>query len=57
MNRRPSIALYAVLVAGALVMLLPIVWMLLTSLKTFPEILRNPPALLRSSGDDDVDDD
>jgi len=46
MNRRPSIALYAVLVAGALVMLLPIVWMLLTSLKTFPEILRNPPALL-----------
>ena len=47
MHRRTSAAsacLYAALTLGALVMLLPLAWMLLTSLKTFPEILRNPPA-------------
>lgn len=49
MPRRTStakICLYAALAAGALVMLLPLAWMLLTSLKSFPEILRNPPAML-----------
>jgi ABC-type glycerol-3-phosphate transport system permease component len=35
-----------VLVAGAAVMLLPLAWMMLTSLKTFPEILRTPTPLL-----------
>ncbi len=38
--------LYALLALGAFVMLLPLAWMLLTSLKTFPEILRSPPAWL-----------
>jgi ABC-type glycerol-3-phosphate transport system permease component len=33
---------WLMLALGALVMLLPLAWMLLTSLKTFPEILRNP---------------
>ncbi len=45
MNRRSTpatLALYATLAFGALVMLLPLAWMLLTSLKTYPEILRNP---------------
>lgn len=46
MHRRHPAAtacLYAALTLGALVMLLPLAWMLLTSLKTYPEILRNPP--------------
>ncbi|MBS0664152.1 MAG: carbohydrate ABC transporter permease [Verrucomicrobia bacterium] len=49
MHRRPalaSLALYAALGLGAFVMLAPLAWMLLTSLKTYPEILRNPPAWL-----------
>ena len=49
MNRRhPTVtfALYATLTLVALVMLVPLAWMVLTSLKTFPEILRNPPAWL-----------
>ena len=46
MHRRTSAAtvcLYAALALGTLVMLVPFAWMLLTSLKTYPEILRNPP--------------
>lgn len=49
MHRRSPAAtacLYATLTLGALVMLAPLAWMLLTSLKTFPEILRSPPAWL-----------
>ncbi len=49
MHRRPPLAtvcLYAVLGVGACVMLAPLAWMLLTSLKTYPEILRHPPAWL-----------
>jgi multiple sugar transport system permease protein len=49
MHRRPPAAtflLYATLALGALVMLVPLAWMLLTSLKTYPEILRNPPPWL-----------
>jgi ABC-type glycerol-3-phosphate transport system permease component len=44
MNRRHPI--YAMLIGGALIMLLPLAWMLLTSLKTYPEILSHPPAWL-----------
>ncbi|MGD0139820.1 MAG: carbohydrate ABC transporter permease [Tepidisphaeraceae bacterium] len=32
------------LLAGSVVMLLPLAWMILTSLKTFPETLADPPA-------------
>lgn len=49
MNRRHPIAaicFYAMLIGGALIMLLPLAWMLLTSLKTYPEILSHPPAWL-----------
>ncbi len=49
MHRRHPLAtlcLYAALAFGALIMLLPLAWMVLTSLKTFPEILRNPPVWL-----------
>ncbi len=45
-NSTATLCLYATLVVGASVMLLPLAWMLLTSLKTFPEILQNPPAVL-----------
>ena len=34
---------YAVLIAGALVMMFPFIWMLLTSLKTLPEAISIPP--------------
>ena len=49
MNKRTPVqtmVLYAALVGGSLVMLIPLVWMILTSLKTFPETLAEPPSLL-----------
>lgn len=52
MHRRPllaSVGLYGVLAVGALFMLLPLAWMALTSLKTYPEVLQNPPAWLPAS--------
>jgi ABC-type glycerol-3-phosphate transport system permease component len=47
-RRHPAVTfgLYVLLSAGALVMVLPLGWMVLTSLKTYPEILRHPPAWL-----------
>ena len=50
-RRHPALTfgLYAVLILGAVVMIVPLGWMLLTSLKTFPEIMRNPPAWLPAS--------
>lgn len=52
-RRRPRfkpwhIALHAALIAGSVVMLLPFVWMLSTSLKDPPEILRFPPVWIPS---------
>ena len=44
-----TFVLYAALALIALVMLTPLVWMLLTSLKTFPEVLRSPPAWVPAS--------
>ncbi|MDB6169337.1 MAG: sugar transporter permease [Verrucomicrobia bacterium] len=41
--------LYAALVIGAVVMVLPLGWMIVTSLKTYPEILSDPPAWLPAS--------
>ena len=40
--RHLTVLVVALLVLGALIMVLPLAWMVLTSLKTFPEILRNP---------------
>ena len=34
---------YVVLIIGALVMMFPFIWMLLTSLKTLPEAISIPP--------------
>lgn len=34
---------HVILVVGAFVMLLPLIWMILTSLKTFSEVMTNPP--------------
>jgi multiple sugar transport system permease protein len=46
---RPShIALHAALIAGSIVMLLPFVWMLSTSLKRPPEIFTYPPVWIPS---------
>jgi multiple sugar transport system permease protein len=41
-----SFATYAVLIAGSIVMLVPLAWMLLTSLKSFDEVVASPPAWL-----------
>lgn len=38
--------LYTVLLAGTVIMLLPLVWMVLTSLKSFDEVLASPPTWL-----------
>jgi multiple sugar transport system permease protein len=46
--RRSTIAgrtlVYALLLVGACVMLMPLAWMLLTSLKSFDEVLASPPS-------------
>jgi multiple sugar transport system permease protein len=41
-----NIFTYAVLIAGSVVMLTPLAWMLLTSLKSFEEVIASPPAWL-----------
>ena len=46
-DHRPfRLGIYAVLVVGSFVMLLPLSWMLLTSLKTFSEVMADPPQWL-----------
>jgi multiple sugar transport system permease protein len=52
-RRRPSLSaghilLHAALIAGSLVMLLPFVWMISTSLKRPPEIFKYPPVWIPS---------
>lgn len=47
--RSRSLLVATLLALGACVMLLPLAWMLLTSLKTFPEILRSPAPWLPAS--------
>ena len=37
---------YAVLIIGSVVMLVPLAWMLLTSLKSYPEVIASPPTWL-----------
>jgi ABC-type glycerol-3-phosphate transport system permease component len=44
-----SLATYAVLIAGSIVMLVPLAWMLLTSLKSFDEVVASPPVWLPRS--------
>ena len=36
---------YAVLILGAIIMIFPFVWMILTSLKTVPESMKVPPTI------------
>jgi multiple sugar transport system permease protein len=43
-----KVVLHAVLLAGGLAMVFPFVWMLLTSLKTLPQLLDNPLSFLPS---------
>lgn len=42
----PWLGAHALLLLGSAVMVLPLVWMLTTSLKTYPETLLNPPTWL-----------
>ncbi len=51
MNRERSsifsrVTIYALLLGGAVAMLLPLVWMVLTSFKSFEEVLASPPVWL-----------
>ena len=41
-----NIILYGTLIAGSFIMLIPLAWMILTSLKTFPEVVQEPPVLI-----------
>lgn len=45
-KRRGNRLLLLALIAGAALMLMPLVWMVLTSLKTFDEVLASPPTWL-----------
>lgn len=52
MRRRTALhnlLLYGTLIAGSALMIVPLAWMLVTSLKSFPETLQEPPALLPQS--------
>jgi len=48
-QRATHTARYVLLSLGALVMLAPLIWMVLASFKTLPEILKVPPTLLPES--------
>jgi ABC-type glycerol-3-phosphate transport system permease component len=45
-TRLGRIGIYALLLGGACLMLMPLAWMVLTSLKTFDEVLASPPTWL-----------
>ena len=44
-----TIAIYAALIAGSILMVFPFVWMLFTSFKTNAEVMQIPPTILPSS--------
>lgn len=48
-TRASRLAVYATLIAGSAIMLIPLAWMLLTSLKSFEEVIASPPAWLPES--------
>src|SRR5687767_9328114 len=41
-----SLLTYAILILGSIIMLVPLAWMLLTSLKSFDEVIGSPPVWL-----------
>ena len=45
-QKRMTVLTYAALIIGALIMIFPFVWMILTSLKTVPESMQVPPTIL-----------
>lgn len=45
-RRQMTVLTYAALIIGALIMIFPFVWMILTSLKTVPESMQVPPTIL-----------
>ena len=45
-QKRMTVFTYAALIIGALIMIFPFVWMILTSLKTVPESMQVPPTIL-----------
>src|SRR5687767_3553036 len=44
-----SVLTYAILIAGSVVMLTPLAWMVLTSLKSFDEVIASPPVFWPAS--------
>ena len=44
-QKRMTVLTYAALIIGALIMIFPFVWMILTSLKTVPESMQVPPTI------------
>ena len=45
-QKRMTVLTYTALILGALIMVFPFVWMILTSLKTVPESMQVPPTIL-----------
>ena len=45
-KRLNTVLTYVFLILGALIMVFPFVWMILTSLKTVPESMQVPPTIL-----------
>ena len=45
-RRQMTVLTYAALIIGALIMIFPFVWMILTNLKTVPESMQVPPTIL-----------
>ncbi len=44
-QKRMTVLTYAALIIGALIMIFPFIWMILTSLKTVPESMQVPPTI------------
>src|SRR4051812_24971861 len=47
-RKQKNIIIHLILIAGALVMIMPFLWMVLTSLKTFGESTQVPPVIIPS---------
>ena len=46
-RKRMTVLTYAALILGAILMIFPFVWMILTSSKTVPESMQIPPTILQ----------
>ena len=50
-NRLSTVLIYVALIIGALIMIFPFIWMVLTAVKTNAEVLQVPPTILPENWD------